>query len=218
MNLTKITQTGHMTKAFDPDRRIPQETIDTLLEFLRFSPSSVNVQPWHFFVASTQEGKERIAKEMRPEQAVNAVKVENASHVIVFCTRMSLPTGYMDIMLDKEERDGWFKSASAKKHWGDSASDWVSLHEYDYKDLQHWMEKQTYMALGMLLIAAAEFGIDVSPLEGFDPRRLDAELGLREKGFTSSVLLPLGYRDFEKDHAVHTPKSRLSKEELFTFI
>lgn len=218
MNLTTITQTGHMTKAFDPDRRIPQETMDKLLEFLRFSASSVNVQPWHFFVASTQEGKERIAKEMRPEHVPNDVKVVNASHVIVFCTRMSLPTGYLDTLLNKEERDGRFDSVSAKKRWGDDVRDWVNLHEYDYKDLQHWMEKQTYMALGMLLVAAAEFDIDVSAIEGFDPRRLDAKLGLREKGFTSSVLLALGYRDVKKDYAVHSPKSRLSKEELFTFI
>lgn len=218
MNLTKITQTGHLTKAFDPDRRIPQETIDALIEFLRFSPSSVNVQPWHFIVASTQEGKECIAKEMRPDYDKNAVKVVNASHVIVFCTRMSLPTGYLDTILSKEERDGWFHSASDKKRWRDSVCDWVNLHEYDYKDLQHWMEKQTYMALGMLLIAAAEFGVDVSALEGFDPRKLDAELGLREKGFTSSVLLALGYRNVEQDFAIHLPKSRLSKEELFTFI
>lgn len=218
MNLTTITQTGHMTKAFDPDRRIPQETMDTLLEFLRFSPSSVNVQPWHFIVASTPEGKERIAKDLHPEHDHNILKVVNASHVIVFCTRMSLPTGYMDTILNKEERDGWLNGASEKKRWGDGACDWINLHEYDYKDLQHWMEKQTYMALGMLLIAAAEFGIDVSALEGFNPRKLDAELRLREKGFTSSVLLALGYRDVEKDYAVHLPKSRLSKEELFTFI
>ena len=36
---------------YDSEKKIPQEKIKKLLEILRFTPSSVNIQPWHFVVA-----------------------------------------------------------------------------------------------------------------------------------------------------------------------
>jgi nitroreductase/dihydropteridine reductase len=103
------------------------------------------------------------------------------------------------------------------EQWKSIVRGWIDLHRYDGKDLQHWMEKQTYLALGMTLMAAAELGISVIPLEGFNSRTLDTELGLREKGLTATVLLALGYRD-ESDFYAKTPKSRLPMERHFTFL
>lgn len=62
MELASLAKRRYTTKAFDASRKIPQASIDALLEQLRHSPSSVNSQPWHFVIASTDEGKARIAK------------------------------------------------------------------------------------------------------------------------------------------------------------
>ena len=217
LDLTTLSGTGHLTKVFDPERRIPQSTINTLLQFLHSSPSSVNAQPWHFVVAATPEGRERINKAVHDDFALNEPKVLNASHVIVFCTRTSLSGDYLDQLLAKEDRDGRFRSPTAKAEWRKIVRGWIDLHQYDLKDLQHWMEKQVYLALGMFLVAAGAVGVDVSPLEGFDPRKLDAELGLRERGLTSTVLLALGYRS-PHDYNINRPKLRLPAEDLFTFL
>ena len=40
-----------------------------------------------------------------------------------------------------------------------------------------WTAKQTYLALGNLLNAAAELKIDVTPMEGFDPKQYNEILG-----------------------------------------
>jgi nitroreductase / dihydropteridine reductase len=217
LDLVNMIATGHFTKAFDPNRLIPESTIDTLLQFLHSSPSSVNVQPWHFVVASSIQGKERINKGIHDDFALNEARILNASHVIVFCTRTTLSDQYLDEILEKEESDGRFPSMEAKAQWKKIVRGWIQLHQYDVKDLQHWMEKQVYLALGMFLLAASAVGVDVTPLEGFDPRKLDAELGLRERGFTSTVLVALGYRD-QNDYNVGKPKSRLPHENLFTFL
>ena len=79
------------------------------------------------------------------------------------------------------------------------------------------MEKQTYLALGTLLLGAAAFGLDVTPMEGFDFKKLDEELGLRAQGLTSLVLVALGYLD-EADFNAGLPKSRLPAEQLLTDI
>jgi nitroreductase len=53
--------------------------------------------------------------------------------------------------------------------------------------------------LGTALIAAAEEEVDSTPMEGFDPTKVDEILGLRARGLRSVVLLPLGYRAAEGD-------------------
>jgi nitroreductase / dihydropteridine reductase len=113
--------------------------------------------------------------------------------------------------------DNKFPNEALANQWKAVVRGWVNLHRYDAKDLNHWMEKQTYLGLGMMLMAAEEMGINAIPLEGFDSRVLDAELGLREHGFTASVLLALGYRA-ESDFYSKTPKSRLPMERHFTFL
>lgn len=59
--------------------------------------------------------------------------------------------------------------------------------------------KQAYIAFSQAIVAAAFEGIDSIPLEGFDPAAVDEILGLKEKGLRGCVLLPLGYRDSEKE-------------------
>ena len=78
--------------------------------------------------------------------------------------------------------------------------------------------KQAYIAFSAAIIAAAYEGVDSTPIEGFDPVEVDKILGLREKGLRSCVLLPIGYRDADKDWLVNLKKVRKSTEDLVTVI
>jgi len=51
-------------------------------------------------------------------------------------------------------------------------------------------------------------------VEGFDAKALDAEPGLRERGYASLVLCALGYHG-KADSNATLPKSRLSRETVF---
>lgn len=217
MELATLAKSRYTTKAYDETRKIPQATLDALLDQLRHSPSSVNSQPWHFVVASDEQGKARVAKGAEGGFVYNEGKIRNASHVIVFCTRTEMPEEHLKALLAQEEIDGRFQNADAKAGQDKSRRGYVNLHRHDQKDVQHWMEKQTYLALGTLLLGAASLGLDATPMEGFDFKKLDEELGLREKGFTSLVVVSLGYRS-EGDFNAKLPKSRLPVESVFTFL
>ena len=80
-----------------------------------------------------------------------------------------------------------------------------------------WTAKQTYIALGNLLSAAAINKIDACPMEGFDADQFNNILGLTEKGLNTSVLVAIGYRS-EEDETQHYKKVRKSKENLITHI
>lgn len=62
MDVLNATQMRYTTKAYDASKKIPDHQFQRLLEILRLTPSSVNIQPWHFLIADNIEAKTRIAK------------------------------------------------------------------------------------------------------------------------------------------------------------
>lgn len=216
-DITYYAKKRHTTKAYDPNRRIPDETVEKLKELLRFSPSSTNIQPWHFVIASTQEGKERVAKATE-KYPFNRPSILNASHVVVFASRLAVDEGYLQHVLEQEDKDGRFdtdkETHKPAMHGGRSL--FVNLHKQDFKDVQHWMDKQVYLNLGQFLLGAAALGVDATPMEGIEIPVLDAEFGLREKGYSALFVVPLGYHDPEQDYNASLPKSRLPYSDILT--
>jgi len=217
MDILAAARKRYTAKAYDPARRVPEETMQQIYEVLRTSPSSVNSQPWHFIVASTPEAKARLAKGVQGQYSYNEAKILNASHVILFCTRVDAGGGHLERLLEQEARDGRFKDDAAKAGQAKGRKGYVDQHVYTLKDLPQWFEKQAYIALGNAMLAAAALGVDTTPMEGLDPAALDAELDLHEKGLASLVLLSFGYHA-DSDFNATLPKSRLTQEQVFTFL
>ena len=215
MDLLNVSKTRYTTKAYDPIRKIPKEQIARLLEILRLTPSSINIQPWHFFIADNQAAKERIAKALVGKYAYNAPKVLDSSHTILFCTKADISEQHLDNLLAQDDISGRFKDEKAKQGQKDSRSGYVNYYRNEKGDIQRWAENQTFIALGQILLAAGIEGIDATPIGGFDEQIINDELQLTEKGLVPSVLLILGYRS-ENDFNAQLPKSRLDKEQIFT--
>ncbi|KAA3640531.1 MAG: oxygen-insensitive NAD(P)H nitroreductase, partial [Bacteroidetes bacterium] len=192
---------------------------DKIKALLQMSPSSTNIQPWHFIIADTEAGKKRITKGTQGFYQFNTQKVVDASHVVIFCARTNADENYMQHLLDQEEKDGRFPNEEIKQMVFGARNIFADMHRYDFKDLQHWMEKQVYLNIGNFLLGVAAMNIDALPMEGVDLKALDTEFGLREKGFTAVAVVSLGYRtqtDFNSPDK--TPKSRLPQEEIFTIL
>ena len=52
-----IARRRYTTKHYDPAKPLSDEDLDALLEVLRLAPSSVNIQPWHFYAVKSAEAK-----------------------------------------------------------------------------------------------------------------------------------------------------------------
>ncbi|SEO47514.1 nitroreductase family protein [Actinacidiphila rubida] len=215
MNLDRL-MSKHLTRYFDGGRTIPEEKLQQLLKFLRSTPSSTNIQPNHFYVLATPEGKARLAANLGERFQDNGEKILNASHTVILTTRADLPESHLDGVFAKERADGRFADPAKQELWESMTRDFLSLRNYQYKDVYHWMEKQTYLALGLTMMAAAELGIEAMPLEGFDPASVDRAFKIRETGHTTTVLLALGYPDPAKVYS--SPVSRFDSDQLFTFL
>jgi len=217
MNIAEIATSRRTCKAFDPARKIDPSAIEQLKTLLRFAPSSVNSQPWHYIIASSVEGKEKIATTLAGRFEYNAPKVRNASHVVVLCVRRDLEDAHLQALVEQEERDGRFATPEAKETQHNSRVFYTTLHRDQLNDLPRWTEKQIYIALGSLLFGAAALGIDACPMEGIDAAAIDAALDLEAQGLRCVVLTALGYSS-EQDFNAKLPKSRLPAASVISEI
>ncbi|PIB25157.1 NAD(P)H nitroreductase [Amylibacter kogurei] len=218
LDITSIAKSRHTAKAYDPDKKISDTDIEKVKELLRFSASSTNAQPWHFILASTAEGKDRIAKSSDGRFPFNSPSIRNASHVVVFASRTNVDEDYLLKILAQEESDGRFASDpethKAQMHGGRSM--FIDIFKNEKNNLQGWADNQTYLNVGQFLLGVAALGIDATPMEGIETDILDAEFGLTEKGYRSLVVVPIGYHKAPDDYNKALPKSRLPYSEILT--
>ena len=214
MNIVEISQNRYTTKHYDKTKKIPKEKLEQLLTVLRNSPSSVNSQPWHFFVIDNDPVKNKILPAIAE---FNQPRVTDSSHTIVFCIKTPLDEAHLVNLLKQEENDGRIPTAELKDAQDQGRRYFVNLNSSTPQSQQCWEGKQAYLALGQLLFAAAAIGIDSTAVEGFDSEKMDEILDLKAKGLKSLVIATLGYRS-ENDGNAHRPKSRLPKEQIFTFL
>lgn len=54
-NITEAMKWRYSTKDFDTNKKISAEDFQSLKDILRLSPSSPNIQPWHFVIADDEK-------------------------------------------------------------------------------------------------------------------------------------------------------------------
>lgn len=214
-NITETMNWRYSTKEFDANKKISAADFQSLKDILRLSPSSTNIQPWHFVIADDEAGKARIAKGTQGMFDFNTAKVKDASHVIIFCSRIYANDEFLHEVLDKEDADGRFAEPKFKEQMHQVRNMFLDIRRYEQKDEPHWLVEQVYLNMGALLLGAATLGIDAVPMEGADLKALDEEFELRSKGYTAVAVISLGYRS-EDDFNADLPKSRLSEASIIT--
>ncbi len=196
----------YATKAFDPERRIPEELWSKLQDVLILTPSSYGLQPWKFIVITKPELKEDLV-----EAAYGQRQVADCSHLVVLTAVTHL--GEADI-------DRWIETIHAVQGRPPEAlagyrnmmvSDLVNGPRSE--NIPAWAKLQCYIALGNFMTSAALLGIDTCPMEGFIPSRVDAILGLEPDALTTAVLCPAGYRSPNDKYAT-MPKARYAEADL----
>ena len=217
MTIIDSAKRRYSTKVFDKKKKISANEEKAIKALLRLSPSSVNSQPWHFIIASSEAGKKKIAKATEGVYEFNLHKVLDASHVVAFCAKTDFDEKYLTNLTNQEEKDGRIPSPEAKKEQHEKRNMFVNLHRNNWKDLQEWAAKQVYINLGFFLQGVGSLGLDTVPIEGFDSKILDEEFNLKEKGLKSLVLVAVGYHA-EDDFNAKLPKSRWEEKEIITEI
>ncbi|PLY45323.1 NAD(P)H-dependent oxidoreductase [Janthinobacterium sp. ROICE36] len=206
--LLETLQWRYATKKMDPTKTVPQDKVERILEAVRLTASSSGLHPYEVFVVTNPALREQI----KPH-AWNQSQITDASHLLVFAAWDNYTVERIDKMFDLVNTVRGFKNE------GWEAYRQQILATYPQRDAetnyQH-AARQAYIGVGTALIAAAEEKVDSTPMEGFDPAKVDDILGLREKGLRSVVMLPLGYRADEGDWLVDLQKVRPARAQFIT--
>jgi len=206
MKVIEHLQWRYATKKFDPTLKVSEEAIEQLKKVIQLSATSYGLQAFKVLIITDPAIKQQLQA-----ASWNQSQVVDASHLIVFCnctevtneqidTFIHLKSGVQKIPLEALDGYGKFMKSKLGALTADEINDWTS--------------KQTYIALGKLMVACAELKIDTCPMEGFEPAKYDEILGLTQQNLTASVVAAIGYRS-EEDKTQFAPKVRKAMEELF---
>ena len=193
-------QWRYAAKKLNPAKAVPQDKVERILEAARLAPTSSGLQPFEIIVVTDPAVRARIQP-----IAWNQAQITDGSHLLVFAAWDTYTAERINTMFDRVNDERGIKNE------GWEAYRQTLLKSYPQKDAETNFQHaacQAYIGLGTALIAAAEEEVDSTPMEGFDPAKVDEILKLRARGLRSVVLLPLGYRADEGDWLVDLKKVR----------
>lgn len=202
----------HACKEFDASKKLTEKQINFILQTANLSPSSFGFEPWQFIVIQDKELRELL----KPVAWGAPLKLDTASHFVLGLS--------MKAPLTKWDSDYIMHMMKDVKQFPEDVIEMYSkfyreFQERDFnldsdKKLFDWASKQTYIALGNMMTAAALNGIDSCPIEGFHQEKAEALLeekfGIDTSKFGLSFMVAFGYRKEEPPYA----KNRRPLEEI----
>lgn len=210
MSLLDKLRWRYATKKMDSTKTVSTEKVEEILEAVRLTASSSGLQPYELIVITNKDVREKIKA-----IANNQTQVTDCSHLVIFAAWDDYTAQRINDAFDMTEAVRNFKNDAGVAYRQ------MLLKNYPARgpevNFTH-AAKQAYIGLGTALIAAAEAGVDSTPMEGFDPKALDEILNLKEKGLRSAVMLTLGYRKEDEDWLVKLKKVRRPKESFISWI
>ncbi len=179
-------QWRYAVKKFDSKRILSKDTIEGLKQAFNLTATSYGLQPIKLVVLQNKELQNKLVGFSYGQQQVG-----DASHVLIICIENHIDTDFIIGYFERVRRIRGTQNEILKP-FQDSLVKSFSKKETD--EVRTWATYQAYLALGNLLSYCALEQIDSCPMEGFLPQEYDTLLGLKEKGLSSVLVLPVGYR------------------------
>ena len=204
--LLQKLQWRYATKSMDPARKVPQDKLERILEAARLAPTSSGLQPFEIVVVTDPAVREKIKA-----IAWNQAQITDGSHLLVFAAWDNYTAERINMMFDYTNEVRGFRNEG----WEAYRQKLLALYppREAEENFQH-AARQAYIGLSAALISAAFEEVDATPMEGFDPAALDEILNLRARGLRSVAIMPIGYRQEDKDWLVKLKKVRRPREQF----
>ena len=201
--LLEQLQWRYAVKRFDPQRRVPDETWQTLEQSLILTPSSYGLQPWKFVVITDPAIKAQL-----PALSWHQKQPLDCSHMVVLAARRTMDATYIDTFIEHVCQTRKLEPQTMAGYRNVLVTVTEKMHSH-----LDWNTRQVYIALGQLMVSAAVLGIDTCPMEGIDHDQYDRLLGLDATDYTSVVGCAVGYRHPD-DAQAHAAKVRFGSSDM----
>ena len=162
----------YATKKFDPAQKIADATWAVLEQALILTPTSYGMQPLKFLVLTDPA----LRAQLVPVSWGQTQPVDCSHYVVLAARAQNTEADVAHYLARMAEVRGMPVEALAgfgKVLLGDV------VHGPRGQMALEWAARQSYIALGNFMTAAALLGVDTCPMEGFEPAKYDEILGLR---------------------------------------
>ncbi len=176
----------YATKKFDSNRVLNEKQVQLLKEAFNLTATSYGLQPVKMVVLQNKEIQQKLVQHSYAQE-----QVTQASHVLILCIEKEINASYIATYFERVKR---IRGTSEDILAPFKNSLTASFMEKAQKEINGWAMNQAYLIMGNLLTICALEEIDACPMEGFEPAAYDELLGLNEKGLSSVLVLPVGYR------------------------
>ncbi|PHR56375.1 MAG: NAD(P)H-dependent oxidoreductase [Arcobacter sp.] len=197
-NFSKAMNFRHACKIFDDTKKISDEDIRFILEAGHKSPSSFGMEAWKFLVITNEDLKAKL----KPA-CWDQIQMTSCSHLVVVLT--GIDSVKVETGIPKQRflrRD--MPADKLDFYLGLYAGHLDKVLSTD-ENIYSWTVRQTYIAAGNMMTAAAYIGIDSCPIEGFDKDQVEKILDLDTTKYQLSMVLPFGYRLNEQSSQEREP-------------
>jgi nitroreductase len=197
----------YATKQYDPTRKLSEEERATIKSALRLAPSSYGLEAWKFIHVTDP----KLRAELKAA-AYGQTPLTDAADIFILAAYKSIDTKFIEDFVAVTAKTRGLDLESLKSYQQMMIGAVTSLTP---EALSAWLTAQVYIPLGSALLAAAELGVDATPMEGFDRAKFNEILGLASLNLEAKVILALGFRAAD-DHYQGLAKVR--QEESVVFI
>lgn len=204
-------QFRHACKVFDTNQKISDENFLFILETGRLSPSSFGLEPWRFVVVQEQELREKL----KPVAGGAQRQLPTSSHLLFILARRESELKFDSEYVTKLMKEVQKMPEEVVKFVSNMYRMFTEIElENNEQLIYEWACKQSYIAMGNMMTAAAQIGIDSCPVEGIDREKVASifhDEGIMNKHeFGVACLVAFGYRSEDP----HRQKTRQSIEEI----
>jgi nitroreductase len=175
MDTTTAIHQRRSVKHYDPDHKMTEVEIQSLMELALLSPTSFNMQNWRFVVVTDPAKREAIQA-----AAWNQAQVTEASILIILCA---------DLHAHEDAARYWVNAPQPVQDM------LVPMIEPFYKDNAGLQRDEAMRSVGIaaqtLMLTAKSMGYDSCPMIGFDPVKVAEIINLPEH-HVIAMMLPVG--------------------------
>lgn len=201
------------------ERQVSREDMELLLDLAHQSPSSVGLEGWRFLAADNRQLDSQLKEDLKAVAWGAHPQFDTASHMIFLVAEKNARYNGESIYQSLIRR-----GLSSETDLTSRLNLYQAFQERDMamadnpRALLDWTAKQTYIAMGSMITAAALLGLDTCPIEGFHFDKLNAIMA--EQGWIDPnkeavvCLLSVGYRLRQPKH----PKTRKPRSEVVAWL
>lgn len=204
LTLKESIESRHSIKEFDPEVKIPQETMEEMIALATKAPSSINLQPWRFVIIESDEAKEAI----RDLVQFNTRQLDtSAAFVLVLSDNNHVND--LDRIMQKNVSKGYMNQI-VKTENTQIMQQLIDKAPKELMYAQGMMDAA--MAAMQFMLIAKDYGYDTNPIGGFERLEVLDALNIDSERYAPVMCIAIG-----KGIKEHYPSSRHDVSEIMSY-